>query len=383
MEEMLHGRKAAFEMESVEMVDVPESVGKIFKLKNVNFTPVRGGEVVEVPGKTFLVGAGYYIWHFLFDELAAYMYVKKHVKDLNLMWVYQADVRSDTKKEFLEEIKTRSFHQENTTGVEVHKYFEDIMRIFGGQEYVFCPKEREVNYHFDEIYVVWDPMSLLTETKHKFLQLGNHWSGVPFAWWTRWNWSEADRFSGEIFEHQWWRNIGIAEMRSLFLKELESYPVIPHKKIFISRRDADTRYSKQMVEQEQLSSFFRYVDPEINNQIEDYYVSRGYYPVNFEGMSYLDQLNYIRNATHVAGLIGSGFTSLFVARPGCIVTEILVNKKYNFSYKFLADLVPFKFNRIDLRLLVGAPEKFDEVFKLKTSYIDSLEESYEKYNPNN
>ena len=73
MEEMLHGRKAAFEMESVEMVDVPESVGKIFKLKNVNFTPVRGGEVVEVPGKTFLVGAGYYIWHFLFDELAAYM----------------------------------------------------------------------------------------------------------------------------------------------------------------------------------------------------------------------------------------------------------------------------------------------------------------------
>jgi capsular polysaccharide biosynthesis protein len=172
-------------------------------------------------------------------------------------------------------------------------------------------------------------------------------------------------------------------MRSLFLKELESYPVTPHKKIFISRRDADERYRKQILEQEKLSSFFRYVDPEINDKIEDYYISRGYYPVNFEGMSYLDQLNYIKNATHVAGLIGSGFTSLFVAKQGCIVTEILVNKKYNFTYKFLADLVPFKFNRLDLRLLVGAPEKFEEVFKLKTRYIDSLEESYEKYNPNN
>jgi hypothetical protein len=100
-------------------------------------------------------------------------------------------------------------------------------------------------------------------------------------------------------------------------------------------------------------------------------------------MSYLDQLNYIRSATHVAGLIGSGFTSLFVAKPGCVVTEILVNKKYNYTYKFLADIVPFRLHRIDLRLLVGTPEKFQEIFKLKNDYIDSLEESYQKYNPNN
>ena len=378
-----NGMKARFEFDSVEAVDVPESVGKIFKLKNVNFTPKQGAEVVEVPGKTFFVSAGYYIWHFLFDEIAAYIYVKKHVKDLNLMWVYQPDIKSNTKEDFLNEIKTRSFHNENTTGIEVHKYFEDVMRIFGGQDYVFCPKERETNYHFEELYLVWDPHDFFVDKKYKFLQLGNHWSGVPYAWWTRYNWQEGDRFTGDIFEHQWWRRIGISEMRSIFLKELESYPEMPYKKIFISRRDADARYSKELTEEKDKLSFFRYVDPEINNMIEDYYVERGYHPVNFEGMSYLDQLNYIRSATHVAGLIGSGFTSLFVAKPGCVVTEILEKKKYNYTYKFLADIVPFRLHRIDLRLLVGTPEKFQEIFKLKNDYIDSLEESYQKYNPNN
>jgi hypothetical protein len=56
-----NGMKARFEFDSVEAVDVPESVGKIFKLKNVNFTPKQGAEVVEVPGKTFFVSAGYYM----------------------------------------------------------------------------------------------------------------------------------------------------------------------------------------------------------------------------------------------------------------------------------------------------------------------------------
>lgn len=375
-------KKTFFKLESIEIVDVPESVAKIFKIKNATFTPApKDKEVVRVTGKTFFVSAGYYIWHFLFDELAAYLYVKKHIKDLNLFWVYNEDIYGNTKEEFLEEIKTRSFYSQNTTGVEVHKYFEDIMKIFGGQDYVFSPKVKDVNYHFDELYIVWDPLTFFKETKHDFLKLGSHWSGVPYAWWGRQNWSDTDRYSGEIFEHQWWRNIGILELRSLFLKELESYPIYPHKKIFISRRDADKRYKIQFAEKDK--EFFRYTDPEVNNFIEDYYVSQGYHAVNFEGMGYLDQLNCIRSATHVAGIIGSGFTSMFVAKPGAVLIEILVNKQYNFSYNFLASLVPFKHHRIDIRVLMGSPEKFEEIFKIKNNYINALEESHQKFNPNN
>lgn len=379
---MDRGAKVPFEVEFIEAVDVPESVGKIFKLTNVDYIPSPGKEVINVPGKTMFVRSGYYIWHYLFDELAAYLYLKKHVKDLNLMWVYEADIQSNTQKEFLEEIKTRSFHEENTNGVEVHKYFEDIMKIFPGQEYIFSPKERTTNYHFDEVYLVWDPIDFFVEKRHKFLQLGSHWSGIPYAWWARPNWQDNDRFSGNIFDHQWWRLIGISEMRKIFLKELESYPVLPYKKIFISRKDADQRYKKQIGDEDRLS-FFRYVDPDINDMIENYYVERGYHSVNFEGMSYLNQLNYIRNATHVAGLVGSGFTSLYVAKPGCQVIEILVNKKYGFTYDFLAKLVPFRLTQIDLRMLLGDTERLKEVFELKNNYINSLGESYEKYNPNN
>ena len=379
---MDRGAKVPFEVEFIEAVDVPESVGKIFKLTNVNYIPTPGKEVVNVPGKTMFVRAGYYIWHYLFDEIAAYLYIKKHIKDLNLIWVYESDIQSNTQKEFLEEIKTKSFHEENANKIEVHKYFEDIMKILPGQEYVFCPKERETNYHFDEVYLVWDPLNFFVEKRHKFLQLGSHWSGVPYAWWARLNWQDNDRFSGHVFEHQWWRNIGISEMRSIFLKELESYPDLPYKKIFISRKDADQRYKEQYAAEDQLS-FFRYVDPDINDMIENYYVEQGYHSVNFEGMAYLDQLNHIRNATHVAGLIGSGFTSLYVAKPGCQVIEILVNKKYQFTYNFLAQLVPFKLTQIDLRMLLGDPERLKEVFELKNNYINSLEESNEKHSSNN
>ena len=122
---------------------------------------------------------------------------------------------------------------------------------------------------------------------------------------------------------------------------------------------------------------------EDNDMIENYYVEQGYHSVNFEGMAYLDQLNHIRNATHVAGLIGSGFTSLYVAKPGCQVIEILVNKKYQFTYNFLAQLVPFKLTQIDLRMLLGDPERLKEVFELKNNYINSLEESNEKHSSNN
>lgn len=367
---MDRGSKVAFQVESMEALDVPESVGKIFKLTNVNYIPSPGKEVVNVKGKTMFVRAGYYIWHYLFDEIAAYLYVKKHIKDLNLMWVYEPDIKSNTQKDFLEEIKTRSFHQDNLSDTEPHKYFEDIMRLLPGQDYVFCPKERDTNYHFDEVYLVWDPLNFFVDKRHKFLELGSHWSGVPYAWWARLNWQDNDRFSGRIFEHQWWRNIGISEMRNIFLKELESYPDLPYKKIFISRKDADQRYREQNAENN--LSFFRYVDPDINDMIENYYVERGYHSVNFEGMPYLDQLNYIRNATHVAGLIGSGFTSLYVANPGCQVIEILVNKKYGFTYDFLAKLVPFKLIQIDLKMLLGDLERFKEVFELKNNYINSL-----------
>ncbi len=85
--------RARFEIESIESVDVPESVGKIFKLTNVNLTPKPGDKVIEVPGKTFFVGAGYYIWHFLFDEIAAYVYVKK--QNVN----YLVDAQSVTEAE--------------------------------------------------------------------------------------------------------------------------------------------------------------------------------------------------------------------------------------------------------------------------------------------
>ena len=145
--------------EKIELVDVPESYGKIFKLSNVKYTYNKNLEYKKVEGKTFFGKARYHLWHYLYDELSQYCYLKKHIPDLNYFITSPPPFLDCSKLDFFEQLKHISFYTFYPVKPEVesHKFFEDLFKIFVKQDYIYnFENESSGNFIFDEIYFVED-----------------------------------------------------------------------------------------------------------------------------------------------------------------------------------------------------------------------------------
>lgn len=363
-------KREGWTFDSVELIDVPESFGKIFKLTNVKLKCAkRDAETVHIKGKKFISEGLYYIWHYMYDSLAQYLYLKKHIKDLEFWTFIPHELEDGTKEDFFKQVKRIAFHNKSETDLEVypHKYFEDIFDIFTTQDYFYTTNNH--NLVFDEIYFCFDHQRRWTYDK-KMITAGRQWFGVNFAYWYPDNWEERVNKPRAIFNETWWRDIGLLEMRKLFLKKLEGYPTDTPKKIFISRKDSLARHSLLADK-----SAARLHPAHLEETIEQCFVDSGYSPLKLEGMGYLEQLNIFRNATHVAGVVGSGFCQTFICDSDVVVSPIYVNNNYDFSYDFVIKNMGAKLNQIDLRPIMTNKEKVQQSLSKNIAYMDMFQES--------
>jgi capsular polysaccharide biosynthesis protein len=90
-------------------------------------------------------------------------------------------------------------------------------------------------------------------------------------------------------------------------------------------------------------------------------------------MSYLDQLNLLYNATHIAGTIGSAFINTFICKENTNLIEIHVKKDYHFSYEYITNM--FNINRLEINLKYLDDIKHNWVQK----EIDELKLELDKY----
>jgi hypothetical protein len=356
--------------ESVEVIDTPDSFGKIFKLSNVSYTNKSHTETIHVPGKTFIGLADFYIWHFLYDSIAQFCYLKTQIKDINLFFIAPAVVEPGTKDDFLDQMKYISFHAKSDTIKEPqpHKYFEDIFEIFVTQEHIY--NLDSVNFTFEEVYFVYDNVRYFNRVP-ELLHAGKHWFNIPYAYWINNSWESRAHITRGVFPETWWRSIGILEMRNIFLKKLKDVKTETPKKIFLSRKDANGRYKERGLS----PTFDRYCSDEVDSTVEDFFVSRGYHPIVLEGMGYLEQLNYFKNATHIAGIVGSSFCQTLVCNPSAIVSQIMVNRKYDFTYQFISEMVGYHLNDIDLRSVYPVIDKIKLILEKKYGFIESVHRS--------
>jgi hypothetical protein len=356
--------------ESVEVIDTSESFGKIFKLSNVSYTDKSHKETIHVPGKTFIGLADAYIWHFLYDSIAQLCYLKTKINDLNAFFISPAAMINGTKNEFLEQNKYMSFHIKSDTirKIQPHKYFEDLFEIFVTQENMY--NLESCNFTFEEVYFVYDNVRYFNRIQD-LLSTGRHWFGVPYAYWINSSWESRAHITRAIFPETWWRSIGILEMRNIFLKKLKDVNIETPKKIFLSRKDANERYKEKGLG----PSFDRYCSDEINEVIEEFFISKGYHSIILEGMGYLEQLNYFKNATHIAGVIGSSFCQTLVCNPSAIVSQIMVNKRYDFTYQFISEMAGYYLNDIDLRSVYPDLNKIKLILETKYGFIEALDRS--------
>jgi hypothetical protein len=360
--------------EKIEMLDTTDSLGKIFKLSNVTYFDKDDMETVHIPGKTFIAFSEFYIWHYLYDNLAQFEYLKTQIPDLNMLMFCPTSSNGGTIEEFLEDMQYLDFHNRSAEKLDPqpHKYLEDTFKIFVNQKEIHNIYKN--NLKFDEVYFVNDQQRLfqkqLSELNTQF------WFGVPHAFWILQNYESKAHRTRPIFDDTWWRQLGIMQMRKKLLQHLNEIDTKTPENIFLSRKDANKRYERT-VKASILKIHDRVVDLEIDNMIEDFFVSKGYTPINLEGMGYLEQTKYFQNAKSIAGLVGSGFCQTLVCNPNAVVTEIMVNKRYNFTYRFIAEHVGFVLKQLDLRQLDEDKEKIAIVLEKAYGHIESLKRSKE------
>ena len=120
---------------------------------------------------------------------------------------------------------------------------------------------------------------------------------------------------------------GFLQLKNNVLKMLAKDDNNP-KKIYISRTDANKRHVRLSEEYYVNNRVYKEED-----KIEKFYEDQGYTILNFEGMPLLDQWSYMVNATHVAGLMGTGLLNTLICDPSTYIVEIQAHPNYNWSFQ--------------------------------------------------
>ena len=81
-------KKDSWSVGKIEEIDATDSIGKIFKLSDVKYINNPNEETIHYPGKTFMGTATLYIWHYLYETIAQFEYLKTYfVLIINALYI--------------------------------------------------------------------------------------------------------------------------------------------------------------------------------------------------------------------------------------------------------------------------------------------------------
>jgi capsular polysaccharide biosynthesis protein len=120
-------------------------------------------------------------------------------------------------------------------------------------------------------------------------------------------------------------------LRSNFLGPGEGASGRPHRRLYVSRRDAQTR--RILNEQDLVEQLRR----------------RGFEEVILDGVSVADQVELFAKAAIVVGPHGAGFTNAVFCQPGSALVEIIPDSYFNPCFEVLAGLHDLRYRRLSFR----------------------------------
>lgn len=154
------------------------------------------------------------------------------------------------------------------------------------------------------------------------------------------------------------------EVRNFFsscMVKDSSYP----KKVYISRRQVSEYLEKKDLK----NHISRYNEKHVEDALEDFFISKGYQTIDFSGMKLQEQIMYMYNATHVAGLMGAGTWNGIFCDNGvkyyCLQTHMWFLHEYNKDIESVID--------VDYKLIkIENTESYDHVMEsLKSQASDA------------
>lgn len=317
-----------------------------YNFKNFNNKNITDGEEIVLDGNYFVLYPDDYLWHFISEALTQYELLLKEVPDLKLLFVAVGNQAFEesvlTIKEFLENLK-KSDRYNNLA------YMEDIFKIYYGENYL---QEKIYNFYkckftITNCYMIFDLRRLINRASY-----GK--AGIKKPYWLEGR--HKKNLGGQIvFEsnHAPWSNLSNSlsawekDGMILIRKRLKNFVEkkdLP-KKIYIDRSDANKKYKEYVNKDPNLKQ--RYFSKEY--LVKNYFIQNGYTPVVMTDYGYIDQLNFYYNATHIAGMCGTGILGSFICSPNTKVIQIYVDHEYHFSYSYLTEISPIDIISIDLK----------------------------------
>lgn len=331
---------------SIEYVNIPNYFYKIVKIKNLKLKHNDSSlSTKRITDKVYLFHFDNYFYHQIQEIATQYDFIKYFYPDIKIIFFDRYSVANNKidSQSFFNNLAYFNFGNLNTSRPpqNKHKYFEDLYKI-----YLDDAIDKNIyslnafNYIFDEVYLITDVVSIIPHSLFIDKGLSPIWTTSQFTDSPTDFYKDMNPLMIKLFR----------DRLTKYLNKNDHYP----QKIYISRKDANQRYNENLLSNIDYNKkhidFIKTRFFKEDQQIEEYFASFGYEPLVLEGMSFIDQLQYFYNATHIAGTIGSGFLNIIAAPEKCKVFELHVLKNYYFGYKYISDVMKHNHYKIKLSL---------------------------------
>ncbi len=324
----------AWSAESIEKINE-----NLYKFSGLSFTNMPGEPVIRLTGKHYLGAYNNFYWHFIHEDLSNYEAARLEIEDLKLTLIDIFDVMRDE--------KTLNDHTKDK-----FPYLEFFLKLYPQDVYI---NRQRSNLYIEEAYYVLCTGDIFLE-QYVFEPHGLAprciYTNEGFDEWYKSVWTDRTPYgSGGL-------NILTEKVKSVVSID-ESLP----KKIFITRKDVNSRLD-EVRDNPDYSHLIseRYFD---DSKLSEYFTERGYVSIALEELPYEEQLQHFMTATHIAGVVGAGFSKLFVSRPGTKLIEIHAIPIYGFDYGYFKDIRGMDYIPLNLRVLAeNRPMSHEEMVSI-------------------
>lgn len=319
-------------------------VNNFKKIKNSNSN-------IYLKGNYFIISIDQYMWHFLSEHLTQYELLKKEILDLKLLiisneQIYPIKEEMISLPNYLQLIKKFDY-------MKTVSFFSDICKIYFGDdiENTMVYNLQKSNISLENIYFIYDWKGLVP---YRLFKVNN----LEFPYYLT---KKINKEGVRVNSHQAWSTLenknslwqkdGMILLRNRMRSFLNKDNSLPQK-IYIDRTDANLKWGSHSIKKNQSINDKDHVPSRYYRRehlIREYFENIGYKSLSLGEYEYIEQLNYFYNATHIAGLCGSGLLNSYVSEKNTNLIEVYVNRSYEFSYSYLTEISPINVFSIDLR----------------------------------
>jgi hypothetical protein len=265
---------------------------------------------IVVDGPVYLFDiTGFAYFHELYDKVLQFEFIKNYIPDIRIVPITYTDIYK--KKEASVWLDFFSIYEINE---------DDVVLLTQESDYVFA---EVYNFLFEHNHV----MSPFKES--------------PFVWEGFDPWAEPEAYQNYI------------EVSSLsFKSRISKYMSFQQsKKIFISRKKINDISRGPKAYNSDFFYSVRFITEKNEAALEDFFRGCGYEVVIAEDLSLIEQIKLYSSATHVSGIISSGFCNIIFCSPGTQIMPINLDDTMRVWYDSFSQYFGLRYLEIPGRLL--------------------------------